>query len=104
MAKSSSMIDEKEIANIKADVMALRSDISALVASLGANVTSSVKDGAGARLSEASETAHAQAEAAAKYATDMRDSAAETIRDKPGMALGVAVGAGFLAGLMFGKK
>ena len=98
---------QSEFDSLKDDVDALRSDlrdIMSLIGDIGTKGKNGVSAAAKAQMDEASVKARHQAEVAAEYAANVRDQAADTGREKPGLDLGQAVGAGFLAGLVVGKK
>lgn len=94
-------------ADLEAQIEALKSDVSALTATLAeygraqkAQFTHAAQD----RVNDMAEAGIETAELARKNALDAYAGAERTIRANPATSVGLAVGAGFLAGLLASRR
>lgn len=89
-----------QIAALKADIAGLASTLTAMGKARGQAVADAAREDAAAIRAKGEEAA---AEAGAK-ARELLSEAEAVLRDRPGTALGVALGIGFLVGLMTNRR
>lgn len=90
----------RQIADLKADLAAISKTLAEMGAARGDAAYASVRDSASA-LREQGERALKDAQARAR---EVGHQAADTVREQPAMAVGLAVGLGFLIGWVTARK
>jgi ElaB/YqjD/DUF883 family membrane-anchored ribosome-binding protein len=89
-----------QIATIKNDIASLTE----LLGDIGARRKDETVEAAKARAERLRENASAQFSDAQVQASEARDQALDAIRRQPGTSIAVAVGIGFLAGILTGRR
>jgi len=91
---------ERQIAALKEDIAA----ISHTLADLGAQRGDRVKDSVGRTFTGVRDGGEAALTGARDRGLELGDQAADAVRRQPATAMGLAVAAGFLVGLMTGRR
>ncbi|MEV8467195.1 hypothetical protein AB0T83_10435 [Fluviibacterium sp. DFM31] len=97
----------QDIAELSKQIDALKEDISGL-SSAFASLASSSRDaaitGAREKAAQARAAGEDQVDAMLRNAEELGQRTSTAIREQPAMAVGLAVGAGFLLGLLLGRR